>query len=99
MNELFESIKNYLDITWDMNTGEIERLSGIIKRGKTFLEGKIGACDFTQETQEKELLLDYCMYARAGQIDEFMENYRQEITSLQMNRWRKKKEGETSAET
>lgn len=99
MNELFESVKNYLDITWDMNTGEIERLSGIIKRGKTFLEGKIGACDFTQETQEKELLLDYCMYARAGQIDEFMENYRQEITSLQMNRWRKKKEGETSAET
>lgn len=99
MNELFESVKNYLDITWDMNTGEIERLSGIIKRGKTFLEGKIGACDFTQETQEKGLLLDYCMYARAGQIDEFMENYRQEITSLQMNRWRKKKEGETSAET
>ena len=98
MNELFESVKNYLDITWDMNTGEIERLSGIIKRGKTFLEGKIGACDFTQETQEKELLLDYCMYARAGQIDEFMKNYRQEIISLQMSRWRKKKEGETSAE-
>ena len=99
MNELFESVKNYLDITWDMNTGEIEELSGIIKRGKTFLEGKIGACDFTQETQEKGLLLDYCMYARAGQIDEFMKNYRQEIISLQMNRWRKKKEGETSAET
>ena len=99
MNELFESVKNYLDITWDMNTGEIERLSGIIKWGKTFLKGKIGACDFTQETQEKELLLNYCMYARAGQIDEFMKNYRQEIISLQMNRWRKKKEGETSAET
>ena len=99
MNELFESVKNYLDITWDMNTGEIEKLSGIIKRGKSFLEGKIGACDFTQETQEKELLLNYCMYARAGQIDEFMEKYRQEINSLQMNRWRKKKEGETSAET
>lgn len=93
MNELFESVKNYLDITWDMNTGEIEKLSGIIKRGKTFLEGKIGACDFTQETQEKDLLLNYCMYARAGQIDEFMKNYRQEIISLQMNRWRKKKEG------
>lgn len=99
MDELFESVKNYLDITWDMDTGEIEKLSGIIKRGEAFLEGKIGTCDFTQETQEKALLLNYCMYARAGQIDEFMKNYRQEIISLQINRWRKKKEGESSAET
>lgn len=99
MDELFKSVKNYLDITWDMNTGEIEKLSGIIKRGKAFLEGKIGACDFSQETPEKDLLLNYCMYARAGQIDEFINNYRQEIIALQMNRWRKKKEGETSAET
>lgn len=99
MDDLFETVKNYLDITWDMSAGEIKKLSGIINRGKAFLSGKIGECDFDSETQERALLLDYCMYARSGQLDEFMQNYRSEIISMQINRWRKKKEGDSGAET
>lgn len=99
MEGLFEAVKNYLDITWEMSAEEVEKLSGNIARGKAFLSGKIGECDFDGETQEKALLLDYCMYARSGQVDEFMKNYRQEIISLQINRWRNKKEGDSNAET
>lgn len=99
MEELFESVKNYLDITWDMSAGEVEKLSGTIKRGMNFIRGKVGPCDFEGETQERELLMIYCMYARSGQTEEFIKNYKHEIISLQINRWRQKKEGEQYAKT
>lgn len=90
MEELLEDVKNFLDITWEMELGEKKKLSGIIKRGGAYLKGKIGECNFEEETPEKELLLNYCMYARAGQVDEFIKNYKQEIIALQISRWRKK---------
>lgn len=92
--KLLEEVKNYLDITWELSAGEKEKLSGTIERGKSYLTGKIGQCNFTENTQEKDLLLNYCMYARAGQISEFVTNYLGEIISLQINRWRKKKDAE-----
>lgn len=70
MSDLLEDVKNFLDITWDMDIRERKKLSGIVERGKAYLEGKIGFCDFEGRTQEKELLLNYCMYARAGQVDD-----------------------------
>lgn len=85
---LFDDVKNYLDITWEMSAGENEKLSGIIERGKQYLSGKIGSCDFESETPEKELLMNYCMYVRAGRMPDFLQNYRAEIIGLQMNRWR-----------
>lgn len=96
--ELLDEIKNFLDITWELSAGENEKLSGIVRRGKAYLIGKIGECDFESDTQEKDLLMNYCMYARSGQVDEFVANYRQEIVALQMRNWRKKKEGEGDAE-
>lgn len=90
MDQLLEDVKNFLDITWEMELGEKKKLSGIIKRGGAYLKGKIGECNFEEETPEKELLLNYCMYARAGQVDEFIKNYKQEIIALQISRWRKK---------
>lgn len=97
--ELLEEIKNYLDITWELSAGEKVKLSGIIERGKAYIQGKIGKCDFTSQTQEKDLLMNYCMYARSGQTDEFIKNYKQEIISLQMRNWRKKKVSSSDAET
>lgn len=87
---LIDDVKNHLDITWEMSTGETKKLSGIIKRGEKYLSGKIGECDFESETQEKELLMNYCMYVRAGKLADFIENYKSEIVALQMNRWRRK---------
>ena len=42
MEQLIEDVKNYLDITWDMDASETQKLTGIITRGKAALEGKIG---------------------------------------------------------
>lgn len=97
--ELIEEVKNYLDITWELSAGEKEKLSGIIERGKAYINGKIGECNFELQTQEKDLLMNYCMYARSGQTDEFIKNYKQEIISLQMRNWRKKKERGLDAKT
>ena len=93
---LIDDVKDYLDITWEMDAGELKKLSGMIERGKEYLQGKIGNCDFESETWEKALLLDYCMYARAGQIPEFQKNYHSDIIALQMNRWRAKQNAENT---
>ena len=39
MEELLEDVKNFLDITWEMELGEKKKLSGIIKRGGAYLKG------------------------------------------------------------
>lgn len=83
--KLLSEIKNYLDITWDDSLGD-EKMLGMIKRGMAAISGKVGACDFCGETQEKALLFDYVMYARAGEIPQFWKNYRSEILSLQIER-------------
>ena len=50
MSDLLEDVKNFLDITWDMDIRERKKLSGIVERGKAYLEGKIRFCDFESET-------------------------------------------------
>lgn len=85
-DQLFQKVKNYLDITWDLSQQEIEKLSGMINRGKAALQKKIGACDFEGDTQEHTLLLCYVMYERAGALDEFWKNYSGEVIALQMER-------------
>lgn len=82
---LLNDIKNYLDITWDDSQGE-KKLEGIIKRGMAAISGKIEECNFYEETQERALLFDYVMYARAGEVPQFWANYREEILSLQITR-------------
>lgn len=83
--QLLYDVKNYLDITWDDPMGE-EKLIGMVKRGMNAIQGKIGECDFYEETQERALLFDYVMYARAGEIPQFWQNYKEEIVSLQISR-------------
>ena len=82
---LLDDVKNYLDITWEDPVGD-KKLMGIIRRGTSAIEGKIGECDFYEETQERALLFDYVMYARAGEIPQFWENYKEDIISLQIAR-------------
>lgn len=90
--QLIEQVQNYLDITWNMSRPEIEKLQGMIDRGIAALTGKIGSCNFEEETQEKALLLSYVMYERSGALDEFWRNYQSEIVALQMDRWVKNAE-------
>lgn len=83
--KLLSDIKNYLDITWDDTLGD-QKYMGMVQRGMAAIRGKIGECNFYEETQERALLFDYVMYARAGEVPQFWVNYRDEILSLQIAR-------------
>lgn len=84
--ELLEEVKNYLDITWQTTSEEDKKLLGMIERGKAALSGKLGDCDFEEETQEKTLLFNHVMYERSGALHEFWKNYREEIISLRLRK-------------
>ena len=83
--KLLSDIKNYLDITWDDTLGD-QKYMGMVQRGMAAIKGTIGECNFYEETQERALLFDYVMYARAGEIPQFWANYKEEILSLQIAR-------------
>lgn len=83
--KLIDDVKNYLDRTWQDDM-EDQKITGIVKRGMAAITGKIGECNFYEETQERALLFDYVMYAMAGEIPQFWQNYSSEILSLQIDR-------------
>lgn len=85
--EMLKEAKSYLDITWELDSGEHQKLSGILDRGMAALSGRLGKCDFEGETEEKELLFCYAMYARAGALDEFWGNYKSTLVSMQIHKW------------
>jgi hypothetical protein len=81
---LLTAVRNYLDITWDDPAGD-EKLSGIIARGIKYINATAGAeLDYTVEDKPRELLLDYCRYARSNALNEFAVNYQHELLSLQI---------------
>lgn len=82
---LLADVKNYLDITWEDPLLD-QKIRGILNRGMAAIKGKIGECNFHEETQERALLFDYVMYCRAGELPQFWENYKAEIISLQISR-------------
>lgn len=72
---LLDEVKNYLDITWDDVQTDL-KVQGIIERGKNFLCKKAKAeLDFETEGRPKELLLEYCRFARNGILNEFETAY------------------------
>lgn len=85
--ELLAEVKNFLDITWEDSAGDT-KLSGMILRGMKRINELCGTeFDYSSNTDDataKELLLNYVMYARANALDEFMENYAQDINRLQL---------------
>ena len=83
--KLMDDVKNYLDRTWQDDM-EDQKIAGIVKRGMAAIRGKIGECNFYEETQERALLFDYVMYVRVGEAPQFWQNYKNEIISLQIER-------------
>lgn len=82
---LLAAVRNYLDITWDDPAGD-QKLSGIIARGMKYIDGIAGTgLDYMVEDKPKELLLDYCRYARSNALEEFQTNYLPELLSLQIS--------------
>lgn len=83
---LLEDVRNYLDITWLDPEGD-KKLSGIIERGKQYLNGLAGAqLDFDVEDTPKALLLDYVRYVRSDALDEFQGNYLHDLLGLRISK-------------
>lgn len=84
---LFDAVKNYLDVTWELSSAEQSKLEGIIKRGISYLNRVAGAkMDYTAEDIPRALLMDYVRYIRSNAFDEFQANYLHELLSLQITR-------------
>ena len=82
---LLEAIRNYLDITWVDADGDT-KLTGIITRGMKYIDKIAGAeLDYALEDKPRELLFDYCRYARSNALNEFQTNYIHELLSLQIS--------------
>ncbi len=80
---LLEAVRNYLDITWVDNAGDV-KLTGIIERGMRYLNNVAGEeLDYSEEDKPRELLLDYCRYVRSNALNEFQDHYLPELLSLQ----------------
>lgn len=83
---LLEAVRNYLDITWTDADGDT-KLIGIISRGMASLDDVAGeALDYTVEDKPRELLFEYCRYARSNALNEFQNNYLHELLSLQASK-------------
>lgn len=72
---LLSDIKNYLQILWD-DPATNDRVTNIIAGGMVYLNTKLGTeADYTVDGIPRNLLQDYCRYARDGALDVFENNY------------------------
>lgn len=83
--DLLARLKNYLDITWE-DPEEDKKLIGIIKRGITSINRIAGKeLEYSEESKECGLLLNYCMYSREKRLHEFHAQYKPELIELQVD--------------
>lgn len=83
---LLKDVRGYLDITW-VDAATDEKLTGIIERGIKYIDRIAGSeMVYTTNDKPKELLLDYCRYARSNALEMFQKNYLNELLSLQIDK-------------
>lgn len=79
---LIDTLKNYLDITWD-DPHTNAKLEGILARAQTKLCAYAGAAlTFGDGTAEQQLLLDFCRYVWFNVPEDFETNYRHDLIML-----------------
>lgn len=80
---LIETVKNYLDITWnDPHTNA--KVEGILARAQAKIRAYAGKpdLDFADGTEEQQLLLDLCRYVWFNVPEDFEANYRHDLIIL-----------------
>ena len=79
---LLDTLKTYLDITWDDQHTDT-KLSGILARAQTKLCAYAGAeLEFPDGSEEQQLLLDMCRYVYNNASEDFEENYLPDLLML-----------------
>lgn len=82
MDDLLSAARNYLDITWEDDALDT-KLSGILERGKTYMDGIAGAkLDYSEGTKGRELLFEYLRYARSNSLQDFANDFLPELNAL-----------------
>lgn len=83
MAALIETLKTYLDITWnDPHTNA--KLEGILARAQKKICAYAGSddLDFADGSTEQQLLLDLCRYVYNNASEDFEQNYRADLLML-----------------
>ena len=84
-NELLEDVKNYLNKDWELDDIAKRSLTGMIKRGMSYLNNVAGtALNYENEDIEKSLLLDYCRYADSKALEMFATNFQPDLLELNL---------------
>ena len=80
---LIDTLKTYLDITWD-DEHTNSKLSGILARAQTRICAYAGTADldFADGSEEQQLLLDLCRYVWFNVPEDFEMNYRHDLIML-----------------
>lgn len=80
--DLLLEVKAYLNITYDDSDADL-KLQGIIDRGISTINDYAGASlDYEEEGLHKQLLFDYCRYARSHAVEMFETNFRHDLIAL-----------------
>lgn len=83
---MLQHLKDKLAITWD-DEDTNRRLNNILNSAKTTLKYKLGLPNgftWSDDTMEGNLLLNYCFYEWNDAIDEFDNNYANDILQIRM---------------
>ncbi|MEG1044719.1 MAG: head-tail connector protein [Oscillospiraceae bacterium] len=78
-NNILAQSKEYLRLVGDDDNS---LLTGLIERGKAFLQGRTGTDLNFEEGSIKALLLDYVRYSYNNASEYFSENFKDELLSL-----------------
>lgn len=80
---LIETLKTYLDITWD-DPHTNAKLEGILARAQTKLCAYAGSTElaFEDGSEEQQLLLDMCRYVWNNASEDFEANYLPDLLML-----------------
>lgn len=79
---LLEDVKNQCDVTWGDEATD-RKYRGYIASGMAYLDGKLGASDYTVDGMPRTLLMEYVRYAESQALDVFENNYRSLILGAQ----------------
>lgn len=84
-DELLEDVKNYLNKDWELDDTAKRSLTGMIKRGMSYLDNVAGTTlNYENEGIEKSLLLDYCRYADSKALEMFATNFQPDLLELNL---------------
>ena len=83
--QLLSDVKNWLDITWDDGPTD-RKVSEMIKSGTAYID-RIGGAgfDYAKDGPHRQLLFEYCRYARSNALEQFGNNFLHELLALQID--------------